>query len=216
MSSIIVRTPKTYPMLGPKRTDAATAPAPAGLERATTREQDGALVGRVANGDMIAFEALYRGFYPRLRRFLERMTRRPHLVDEIVNDTMLVVWRKAATYDFTSTVSTWIFAIAFRKALKALKATDDPIDADVDLCPQPDGDGPDAILLSRETRAVLLAALGSLSAEQRAVVELTYFHGCGYREIATIMECPVDTVKTRMFHARRKLRGILAADRAAL
>src|SRR5689334_7146582 len=214
MSSIL-RTPTTYPMLGPKRTAATTAPALAGLERTSTREQDGALVGRVANGDMVAFEALYRGFYPRLRRFLERMTRRPQLVDEIVNDTMLVVWRKADSYDFTSTVSTWIFAIAFRKALKALKSADDPIDADVDARPQPDGEGPDAILLSRETRALLLTALGTLSTEQRAVVELTYFHGCGYREIASIMECPVDTVKTRMFHARRKLRVLLAGERSA-
>jgi RNA polymerase sigma-70 factor (ECF subfamily) len=203
-------------MLGPKRTDAATARIPAQAERGTTREQDGALVSRVAKGDMAAFEALYRGFYPRLRRFLERMTRRPQLVDEIVNDTMLVVWRKAASYDFTSTVSTWIFAIAFRKALKALKATDDPVDADLDSRPHPDAEGPDAILLSRETRAMLLSALATLSPEQRAVVELTYFHGCGYREIAAIMECPVDTVKTRMFHARRKLRIVLAGERGAL
>jgi len=203
-------------MLGPKRTDTASARPPATFERATTREQDGLLVSRVAKGDIAAFEALYRGFYPRLRRFLERMTRRPQLVDEIVNDTMLVVWRKAASYDFTSTVSTWIFAIAFRKALKALKATDDPVDADVDARPNPDGEGPDAILSARETRAMLITALGSLSAEQRAVVELTYFHGCGYREIASIMECPVDTVKTRMFHARRKLRLLLGGARASL
>ena len=80
-----------------------------------------ALVGRVASGDGDAFEALYRCFYPRLRRFLERMTRRPQLVEEILNDTMLVVWRKAHTYNLRSKVSTWIFAIAFRKALKELK-----------------------------------------------------------------------------------------------
>ena len=192
-------------MLRPK-----TAQPEVATERLVTRERDILLIGRVASGDVGAFETLYQGFHPRLRRFVERVTRRAQLVDEIINDTMLVVWRKAGTYDLSSSVSTWIFAIAFRKSLKALKAVDDPVEADDDAHPEPEGRGPYNALLGQEVRSVVGRALQTLSAEQRAVVELTYYQGCGYREIAEIMGCPVDTVKTRMFHARRKLKALLA------
>jgi RNA polymerase sigma-70 factor (ECF subfamily) len=193
----------------------ADSDAPA-AGRARANGEDAALIARVIRGERAAFESLYQRFHPRLRRFLERMTRRPHLVDEIVNDTLLVVWRKAASYDGTSSVSTWIFAIGYRKALKALKQVDDPLDADLDQHTNPDAHGPDAIFLRQEVRALLHDALATLSPEQRAVVELTYFHECGYREIAAILDCPVDTVKTRMFHARRKLRTVLADQRGAM
>jgi RNA polymerase sigma-70 factor (ECF subfamily) len=193
------------------RTRNAQAVADGG--RPSTRQHDALLVGQVAAGDSNAFEALYRTFYPRLRRFIERMTRRPQLVDEILDDTMLVVWSRAGTYDRSSSVSTWIFAIAFRKSLKTLKALDEPVDADADEAAMPETRGPYSQVLGGEARVLLGRALDLLSAEQRAVVELTYFHGCGYREIAEILDCPVDTVKTRMFHARRKLKALLAANR---
>jgi RNA polymerase sigma-70 factor (ECF subfamily) len=194
-----------------------SAPGSEGLASAAhARHEDARLVACVVRGDSGAFDALYRRMYPRLRRFLERVTRRPQLVDEIVNDTMLVVWHKAATYDGTSSVSTWVFAIGYRKALKALKALDEPLDVDLDEQPHPDLRGPDSVILLQETRALLGDALSTLSAEQRAVVELTYFQDCGYREIAAILDCPIDTVKTRMFHARRKLRTLLAEQRGAM
>jgi Sigma-70 region 2 len=65
-----------------------------------------ALIDRVAHGDNVAFEILFRSYYPRISRFLERMVRRPQLIDEVLNDTMLVVWRKADTFNLRSTVST--------------------------------------------------------------------------------------------------------------
>jgi len=68
---------------------------------------------------------------------------------------------------------------------------------------------PEHHLGQRQLNALLMRALAGLSAEHRAVVDLTYFHGMGYREIADIVECPIDTVKTRMFHARRRLRLLL-------
>jgi RNA polymerase sigma factor (sigma-70 family) len=192
-------------MLRPKTAEFGVANAALIAER-----REVALIGRIVYGDGAAFEALYHCFYPRLRRFLERLTRRPQLVEEILNDTMLVVWRKAHTYNQQSTVSTWIFAIAFRKALKALKRLDDPVDTDGNDELSWDGLGPDGDLMQQELRAFLSHAMSSLSVEQRAVIELTYYHGCAYREIAEIVGCPVDTVKTRMFHARRKLKTLLA------
>jgi len=167
-----------------------------------------ALLHRIAAGDRAAFEALYRCYFPRLRRFLERMLRRPHTVEEVLNDAMLVVWRKAASFNAQSKVSTWIFAIAYRRALKSMQRFDDPLEFDEEqvVCPRP---GPDGALMQRELAAALEQAIAGMSAEHRAVVELTYYQGCAYREIAQILGCPVDTVKTRMFHARRRLRRLL-------
>ena len=167
------------------------------------------LVSRIAAGELCAFEELYRAYYPRLMRFLERVIRRPGIVEEVLNDTMLVVWHRADSYNGSCKVSTWIFAIAYRKALKALQRFDEPV-ADDEAQPRADdGPGPEEQAGRWQLREALTKALDGLSAEQRAVMDLTYFHGLGCREIAEIVACPVDTVKTRMFHARRRLRMLL-------
>jgi RNA polymerase sigma factor (sigma-70 family) len=182
-------------------------PDAASADRATSDEA--VLLRRIAVGDREAFETLYRGYFPRLTRFLERVMRRPHTVEEVLNDTMLVVWRKAATFNAQSKVSTWIFSIAYRKALKAIKRFDEPVESD-DQVFESTLPGPEATLMQKQRGAVLMKQIGRMSAEHRAVIELTYYHGCAYKEIAQIMECPVDTVKTRMFHARRRLRQFLS------
>ena len=177
---------------------------------AGAEQEEVRLLAGVAAGELPAFEALYRCYHPRLTRFLERMTRRPGMVEELLNDTMLVVWRRAATYNGRSKVSTWVFAIAYRKALKALQRLDEAVDGDgVEDTAADSHVQPEHHLGQRQLHAVLMRALQGLSAEHRAVVDLTYFHGMGYREIADVVECPVDTVKTRMFHARRRLKLLL-------
>lgn len=168
------------------------------------------LIHRVAARDGAAFEALYRGYCPRLRRFVARITRCPQIVDEIVNDTMLVVWRKASSFNLASKVSTWIFGIAFRRALKASKRLDNPMEFDPDDCQAASTSEPERLLLEEERRATIARALRALSHEHRAVLELCYFDGRSFAEIAGIMGCPVNTVKTRMFHARRRLRTLMA------
>jgi RNA polymerase sigma-70 factor (ECF subfamily) len=138
------------------------------------------------------------------------MTRRPGMVEELLNDTMMVVWRRADTFNGRCKVSTWVFAIAYRKALKALHQVDDAVEEDErDERAAPAVDEPEQQIGQRQLHDVLMRALQGLSAEHRAVVDLTYFHGMGYREIAEVVDCPVDTVKTRMFHARRRLRLLL-------
>ena len=192
------------------RRDRATPLGPARSAMAGSGDADEArLVGRVAAGELRAFEALYRAYHPRLTRFVERMTRRPGLADEVLNDTLFVIWHRADTFNGLSKVSTWIFGIAYRKALKALQRFDEPVpDAEAEQRVEP-GPGPDEDRGQSELHAALLRALDGLSPEHRAVVDLTYFHGMGYREIAAIADCPIDTVKTRMFHARRRLRTLL-------
>jgi RNA polymerase sigma factor (sigma-70 family) len=181
------------------------------LRRQSPQQDEIALVSQIVRGDVTAFEMLFRRYYPRLRRFLEQMTRRPQAVDEILNDTMLVVWRKAATFNQRSKVSTWIIGIALRRSLKAIEGFDEAIDFDPDAVTAPAESEPEGQLLRQEMRARLGDALRLLSVEHRTVVELTYFEGCTYREIAEIVGCPVDTVKTRMFHARRRLKALLEA-----
>lgn len=138
------------------------------------------------------------------------MTRCVQLIEEIVNDTMLVVWQKAHRFDGTSKVSTWIFAIAYRKACKAIKGLDEPVDIDLDLFEGAAGCEPEHELNLQQLRRAVGVALDDLPAAQRTVVQLTYHHDMGYADIAEIMDCPVNTVKTRMFHARRRLRLVLA------
>jgi len=196
----------------PARREPATPSRPLPPHR-TSNADDVALVERVAGGDRQAFEALFRAYHARLARFLGLMTPRRTIVEEALNDTMFVVWKRAATYNGQSKVSTWIFAIAYRTALKALQRYDEPLEPssmlDEAASEEP---GPERRHHDRETRAALLRALDALSSEQRSVLVLTYYHDLPYAEIAQIMACPVDTVKTRMFHARRRLRALLSGE----
>ena len=172
------------------------------------------LLERIKAHDVDAFERLYRLYQPRLARFLINLLRRPQLVEEVLDDTMMVVWQTAASFRGTSKLSTWVFAIAYRKALKARARWPDPVeDAEQDRRVSNDP-LPDADLDRSRIHEALRSAMSTLSAEQRAVVDLTYFHGLGYREIAEILSCPVDTVKTRMFHARRRLKQALSGTLA--
>jgi RNA polymerase sigma-70 factor (ECF subfamily) len=167
------------------------------------------LLERIVQRDLPAFETLYRSYHPRLTRFLTSLLRRPHLVEEALNDTMMVVWKRPEKFNGASKVSTWIFAIAYRTALKARSRLDEPVEDRDDLQPVDHSD-PERDLGQRQVRSVLMTAMGKLSAEHRAVLDLTYFHDVGCREIAEILDCPVGTVKTRMHHARRYLKDMLA------
>jgi RNA polymerase sigma-70 factor (ECF subfamily) len=172
-------------------------------------DEDG-LLRRVAGGDRRAFEALYRLYHPRLTRFLSHQLRKPELIEEVLNDTLMAVWRQSGSFDGRSRLSTWIFAIAYRKALRARLRQDEPReDKDAEQRPS-DEIGADQTLNRRQVQQAVIDAMGELSADHRTVVDLTYFHEIGYKEIAEIMDCPVDTVKTRAFHARRHLKTVLA------
>lgn len=170
------------------------------------------LLAQIVARHLPAFDALYRCYYPRLARFLDRMTRRPNLVEEVLNDTMFVVWDRANSYNGQCKVSTWIFGIAYRKALKALQRLDEPMEDEDSELQISDDPGPEQHLGQLQMNELLLGALDALSEEHRTVVDLTYFHGADYREIASIVDCPVSTVKTRMFHARRRLKALLAGQ----
>ena len=178
--------------------------------------EDARLLALVAGGDRQAFERLYHLYFPRLTRFLNRSTRSLQLIEEVVNDTMLVVWNKAPSWDASCKVSTWVFAIAWRKARKALVSRaslggfDEAVDGALDLIEAGPDSQPDRQFARLRQHQAVDAAVNALPAEQRAVVQLTYFHDMAYADIADVMGCPENTVKTRMFHARRRLATLLA------
>ncbi len=170
------------------------------------------LIARVADGDRQAFRELYARYEPRLTRFLFNFVRQPQMIEEVLDDTLMVVWERADRFKGESRLSTWIFAIAYRKAMKALRRYDAPVeDHGAQDRASPDAD-PEQGYGHKRLHALIRKAMTSLSPDHRAVVDLTYFHDLGYREIAEIMECPVDTVKTRMFYARRHLKRCLEGE----
>lgn len=175
-------------------------------------QADMRLLARIGEGDVTAFRELYEGYQPRLGRFLSNLIHHPPAVEEVLDDTLMVVWNRAASFKGESKLSTWIFAIAYRKAMKALRRLDLPVeDLTAETRHSPEA-GPEDQFGVRRTHALLRVAMKQLSAEHRAVVDLTYFHDLSYREIADILECPVDTVKTRMFYARRHLKRCLEGE----
>jgi RNA polymerase sigma-70 factor (ECF subfamily) len=169
------------------------------------RETD--LIARIAEGDRKAFEELYYLYHRRLARFLTRLTRRYDIAEEVVNDTFWVVWRKAKTFRGDSQPSTWILGIAYRKARNAFRSSARLAEKNLqaELLPPTDEEPAG----TEELRDWLTRALAELPVEQRLAVELCYELGYSCEEISKIMDCPVNTVKTRLFHARAKLQRLL-------
>ena len=165
------------------------------------------LIARIAEGDRKAFEELYYLYHRRLARFLTRLTRRYDIAEEVVNDTFWVVWRKAKSFRGESQPSTWILGIAYRKARNAFRTSARLAEKNlqVEMLP-PTDEEPSG---TEELRDWLTRALAELPVEQRLAVELCYELGHSCEEIAKIMDCPVNTVKTRLFHARAKLQRLL-------
>jgi RNA polymerase sigma-70 factor (ECF subfamily) len=173
--------------------------------------QDIAWLQAIARGDRVAFERLYLRYHPRLARFLARHTQRTDLVEEIVNESMWVVWTTADRFRGESRVSTWIIGIAWRRLMKALR--DRPaaaVQSPPEEAAADDGAGASDAELA-ELRDWLRHGLDLLPTEQRTTLELAYFLGQSCEEIAAIMDCAVGTVKARLFHARLRLRNSLPA-----
>jgi len=169
------------------------------------------LLQRVSEGDRDAFRDLYLRYHRRLARFLTRLTQRPEDAEEIINDTLWIVWQRAGEFRNASRVSTWIMGIAYRRALKLIRSAQ--AHARAMTLEMADGEptADDAVQATLD-RQLLENGLARLPLEQRLVLEFTYYLDRSCEEIAEIMDCPVNTVKTRMFHARRKLRMLLASD----
>jgi len=180
-----------------------------------TFNDDAQLLERVAGGDKVAFETLYRAYYRRVSQFVYRLTPNQQLGEEIVDDTMLAVWRSAGRFAGRSKVSTWIFGIAYRRTMKTLGKEKKHRNVDSD-----DGEfetfvdddaarDPSAVMSATILRRELDTHIEKLHINQQVALHLTAL-GHSYPEISAIMDCPANTVKTRVFKARHKLKATLS------
>ena len=173
---------------------------------AERNQREFGLMERIARQDRAAFKELYLLYHRRLARFLTRLTSRYDVVEEIINDTFFVVWQRAGDFRGASQVSTWVMGIAYRRGLKTLQRLR-PMHSELDH--EIENQQVVEPWQHAELSEWLTAGLARLPLEQRMVLELAYHLGHSCEEISVIMQCPVNTVKTRMFQARRKLKGHL-------
>ncbi len=191
-----------------------SAPTPAAQEdHAVADDAEQALVARIASGDRRAFELLFNQYGERVFRYAYRLINNSTKAEEVTNDVMLEVWKNAAKFEGRSKVSTWLLGITRHLALNSVRRKQlDTVD--VDNAPEIADSKHSEAEIDHDRAALkgaLREALAQLSTEHRDVVELTFFHGCSYQEIAEIVQCPENTVKTRMYHAKKQLQGHLVA-----
>ncbi len=181
------------------------------LEANAIKEAESVLIHKVAGGDREAFKKLYSIYHRRIFAYLLKMLSEKATAEEVLNDVMFEVWRSAASFKGQSKLATWIFGIAHNKALNALRKTKGKEVLDFEEADEPIAtqDNPQKNIEKSNLNEKIKKALTHLSEEHCAVIELTFYQGFSYTEIAEIVGCPVNTVKTRMFHAKRQLQGIL-------
>lgn len=192
-----------------KESSRSSAPGgyPGGARGTAEDAADWELIRLVGTGDTAALDQLYRNCHGYLYRFVYRVTRRPECCEEVINDVMFTVWQKAASTVPSARASTWLLGIAHNMALKAVGRMGRSARLELALADLDEGFTPD-LIHAASTASLADKALAALSPEQRAVMELVYYYGLHYQEIAVLLECPESTVKTRVFHARRHLRAL--------
>jgi len=172
-------------------------------------ETDEQLLGRLARGDSQALTALYDRHARAIFAFLCRLTGDAAAAENLLQDTFLAAWQGAATFRRRSSVRTWLFGIAHHKAGHWLRRHRPlPLEERDDL-PDPSPAVPELADAAWERERVT-AALAQLPHEQRTVLELTFYHGLSCAETAEVMDCPVGTVKSRAYLARKRLARLLA------
>jgi RNA polymerase sigma-70 factor, ECF subfamily len=165
------------------------------------------LLRSIARGDRHAFEELYRIYYRRLARYLSTRIPPSHSADEIIDDTFMVVWRHAGEFRHQSQVSTWIFGITCRVALKSLRRNQRWSAVAEEGFSKPSIDPTQ----EAEKRDWLEAGLRRLPEKQRLSLLLAYQYGHSIQQVASMTQSAVGTVKARMYHARGRLRHLLTA-----
>jgi len=173
---------------------------------------DEVLIGRIAKGDRLAMQVLFARHHVRVYRFVLRLVGNPSAAEDLISDVFLDVWRQADRFEGRSAVSTWMLAIARFKALSALrKKPDEELDEETAEKIEDTADDPEVALEKKDKSAVLRKCLQELSPEHKEIIDLVYYHEKSVEEVAEIVGIPENTVKTRMFYARKKLAELLKA-----
>jgi RNA polymerase sigma-70 factor, ECF subfamily len=178
---------------------------------AAKQRDDADLIERIAAGDKLAMKVLYARHHVQTYRFLLRLVGDEAQAEDLVSEVFFDVWRNAHQFQGNSRVSTWILAIARFKALSALRRRkDDELDDDHAAAIPDMADDPEIAVQKKDRVAIMRQCLSHLSLVHREIIDLAYYQDKPINEVAEILGVPENTVKTRMFHARRRLSELLA------
>jgi RNA polymerase sigma-70 factor (ECF subfamily) len=173
---------------------------------------DEVLIGRIASGDRLAMQVLFARHHVRVYRFVLRLVRDESVAEDLISEVFLDVWRQAGRFEGRSAASTWMLAIARFKALSALRRRpDEGLDEEAAEAIEDPADDPGKALEKKDKSASIRKCLQGLSAEHREIIDLVYYHEKSVEEVAQIVGIPENTVKTRMFYARKRLAELLKA-----
>ncbi len=168
------------------------------------------LMRRTAKGDRAALSALFARHYTRVFRFAARMVNSEPLAEEIANEVFMEIWQHADRFEGQSSVSTYCLAIARFKALSHMRRRREvAVDDEQMMALVDDADTPEVAAQVRSKAVALRAAVDALPEEFRSVIDLSYYHEMSLKEIATVLSIPPETVKTRIFRARKRLVNLL-------
>ena len=167
---------------------------------------DETLIARIARGDRLAMQVLFARHQVQVYRFVLRLLRDEMAAEDVVGEVFLDVWRQASRFEGRSMVSTWLIAIARFKALSLLrKRRDSELDEELAESIEEPSDDPELATAKQDKGEKLRGCLAALSPEHREIIDLVYYHEKSVEETARIVGIPENTVKTRMFYARKKL-----------
>ena len=177
-----------------------------------TQTRDDELIRRIAQKDQAAIEALYASHQLRVHRFILRRVRSEAIAEELTNEVFMEVWRNAGKFEGRSTLSSWMLSIAHNRAVSMLrKRREEAMDEETAAAIPDDSDTPEVETQKADKSALMRQCIGQLSEEHGTVVDLVYYHEMGVGEVAEVLGIPANTVKTRLFHARKKLSELLIA-----
>lgn len=178
----------------------------------TSAMDDRDLLNAVARGDKRALEQLYVRHSTRLHRFLERMMGNRAMAEEVMNEVFLAAWQSAGRYEGRSEPLTWLLSIAHNKAASAMRKRREATTLlnEAELVADT-ADTPEVQLQKQDKGEIMRDCMTALSAEHRTILDLVYYQDRSVAEAAEILAIPEGTVKTRMFHARKRLSELLTA-----
>jgi RNA polymerase sigma-70 factor (ECF subfamily) len=181
------------------------------LVRSHEGRSDEKLIEAIAVGSQAAMRTLYARHYLRVYHFIVRLGSDTDRAEDIVSEVFLTVWRQAGSFENRSQVSTWILSIARFKALTALgRRRETQLDEASTEMVADDSDTPEQTVLHTDRNAQLRKCIAQMSSDHREVIDLVYYHDRSVEEVAKILHLPKNTVKTRMYYARRHLARLLA------
>jgi RNA polymerase sigma-70 factor (ECF subfamily) len=204
------------PLAVAARPAAPTPPLPSRAPAPMDNDEVLQLLARIAQGDEPAFKTLYRAFSRRLYAYVaKQLGGDTAQAEEIVADTLYEVWKAPSRFRGEAQFSTWLIGVARNKLLMCWRARKpdarhEDIDDFAELIAGDDHSGFDE-LAERQRRDGVLHCVQRLSAEHRECIHLVFYEGMALADVARLQTCPENTVKTRLFHARKKLEHCLRA-----